>query len=210
MADLAARRHNAARDAEPCLHHEAQLHARDPYCAGCIANQLAASDAAAAGASSEEVRAAAWDAADFQPDGMPSPDQLRRFAGVLLAPVRAENDRLRRERLELIAAGTQDANDLRQQLATEADTYRRVIADVFDGMECRPECNSYGHAENCPAVNAPAAFATLRQQLVEAERRLAEATQLLGAALEQLKAAGVTRFQIPEALAAAGRTEGTT
>lgn len=53
----------------------------------------------------------------------------------------------------------------------DADLYRRVIDDVFDDMDCDPECDSNGHTETCCATYGPAAVAKLRALLSERQRQ---------------------------------------
>ena len=59
-------------------------------------------------------------------------------------------------------------------LESENAARKQIIADVFDDMECLPSCDDYGHDDECPAVYANKAFASLRRQLAEAQERIKE------------------------------------
>lgn len=97
-------------------------------------------------------------AADIIPN-LPIPTARRVVhvaAPLLLAHARAENARLEAENA---------------RLEKEAKLWKLSIVDAFGDMPCLPDCNSHGHAENCPAVDAPAAFRALRQRAEAAEQR---------------------------------------
>lgn len=63
-----------------------------------------------------------------------------------------------------------------ERLANDLKLSRGVVKDVFDDMECLPNCDSYGHEDECPDVNPMAAFRKLRQERDELRRRVAELT----------------------------------
>jgi hypothetical protein len=68
-----------------------------------------------------------------------------------------------------------------ERLANDLKLSRGVVKDVFDDMECLPNCDSYGHEEECPDVNPMAAFRKLRQERDELRRLLLEANQIVEA-----------------------------
>lgn len=57
-----------------------------------------------------------------------------------------------------------DARWIAGQLS-KLETHRQFMADVSEDMECPPECDSYGHRENCPVTNPMEAWRQLRSKL---------------------------------------------
>lgn len=64
------------------------------------------------------------------------------------------------------------------QLIKERDTirrnYRELIADFMPDIECLPACDSYGHADECPVVNAQASVRKLREEHAALKERVRE------------------------------------
>ena len=47
---------------------------------------------------------------------------------------------------------------------------RLYLKDTSDDMECLPECDSYGHADDCPVTNVMQAFRNLRESVAALEK----------------------------------------
>ena len=62
------------------------------------------------------------------------------------------------------------------------DLFDRALADVFDGMGCLPECDTFGHEPECPAVHGHMAFRQLRARAESATRE----TEALREALAEM------------------------
>jgi hypothetical protein len=75
---------------------------------------------------------------------------------------------------------------LRSELTAEQEAcdkdranFKAIIDDVFEGIECPPECDSYGHVDDCPNQYGQAAFKVLRGRLKsELEAHAATKAQL--------------------------------
>ena len=66
------------------------------------------------------------------------------------------------------------------------DLFDRALADVFDGMGCLPECDTFGHEPECPAVHGHLAFRQLRARAESATNEAAALREAL-AELVRLK-----------------------
>jgi len=61
---------------------------------------------------------------------------------------------------------------VREMVEAHDVEFARAIADVFDGMACDPTCDSFAHAETCPATHGPSAVRSLRARLAEQAREV--------------------------------------
>jgi membrane protein involved in colicin uptake len=50
-----------------------------------------------------------------------------------------------------------------------ADDYKRILDDLFSDGECHPECDSYGHHDDCAVTNALATMEQWKQRADAAE-----------------------------------------